>query len=219
MKPRGILSQSFDKALVSKSRSSRNIQSILNKSALSLLCLAALHACLPAPPLESVNHPPVYDRRAGNVALQDEQLEIQARQMLNEQSELFGRVHVNFNAYNASLLVTGEAIDEASHQQIIENVRAIDGVQRVLDEMQIAPPTDPASQYNDSVISGRIMVELDKIAGIQPDFKSQNVKLVVENGIVYLMGMVYRQEADRIVRAAQDVSGVVKIIKMFEYLP
>ena len=49
-------------------------------------------------------------------------------------------------------------------------------------------------------------------------FDPSRVKVVTENGTVFLMGMVYRKEADAIVTRTQQVTGVQRIVKLFEYL-
>lgn len=163
------------------------------------------------------NLPNIYDRRVGQVALQDEAIEIKVREALNNDPDIPYHSHININAYNGTLLITGETPDKVIHQKIIEKIRVINGVKRVLDEIEIAPETHPASHYNDSTITNRIKTELDKVQ-TPAGFKSQNIKICTENGNVYLLGLVYKEEADIAAKVAQEVPGVNKITKLFEYL-
>lgn len=168
-------------------------------------------------PSDANNVPVVYDRRPGKIALNDEEIEIQTREALNNDSEIPYQSHINVNAYNGTLLLTGETADNGIHDKITAKVSLIPNVKRVLDEIEIAPETHPASHYNDSVITNRIRAELDTIH-IPPGFKSQNIKIFTENGHVYLMGLVYREEADIVTKMTQQVAGVKEITKLFEYL-
>ncbi len=195
---------------------------------LLLLFILGLSACVQNPtPAPEANHlPNPFDRRNGAVALQDEQIEIQAREILSTNPE-FEPSHVNVNTYNGLLLLTGETPTEELHLSIVEKLRAIPGVKRVWDELEIAPATDQASHYNDSTVTNRILTELDRLSNpnnidsnavkLPAGFNSSSIKIVTENGVVYLLGLVYRSEADATTKAVQQVPGVLKVVKLFEY--
>ena len=50
------------------------------------------------------------------------------------------------------------------------------------------------------------------------DFSSGRIKVVSENGEVFLLGLVTQAEAVKAVEITRQVSGVKKVIKVFEYL-
>ena len=134
------------------------------------------------------NLPNLYDRRIGQVAIIDENIEINAREVLNNDLIIPYQSHININVYNGTLLVTGEAIDAGIHKQILEKVRILQGVKRVQDEIVEAPETHESSQANDSLITNRIKTELDNIQDLA-DFSSANIKVITENSSVYLIGV------------------------------
>jgi len=49
------------------------------------------------------------------------------------------------------------------------------------------------------------------------EFSSTGVKVVTEDGIVYLMGLLTKQQAQDAVDIVQQVHGVQKIVKIIEY--
>lgn len=163
------------------------------------------------------NLPNLYDRRSGDVALRDEQIEVKAREELAADPEIISQCHINVNAFNGLVLVTGEAPSEILHNRIINKIRILQGVARVQDEIDIAAESDPPARYADTTINGRIRTELDNI-NVPPDFNSANIKVVTESGSVYLLGLVYRDEGDMATKAAQQVQGVRRVVKLFEYL-
>lgn len=49
-------------------------------------------------------------------------------------------------------------------------------------------------------------------------FRANHVKVVSENSVVYLMGMVKRQEADEAANLARTAGGVHRVVRVFEYI-
>ena len=49
-------------------------------------------------------------------------------------------------------------------------------------------------------------------------FNALHVKVVTENSVVYLMGMVRKQEASEATEIARTTSGVQKVVRVFELL-
>lgn len=169
----------------------------------------------PTPDFNSLPLTP--DRRKAPVAATDGNIEIKVREMLSNDPVIPFQSHVNITVYNGTLLITGEILDETLHQQIIENIRIIVGVKRVQDETTIASAIDPATISNDSLITSRILTALDN-QPLPQNFASTDVKIITENGNVYLMGLVYPDEADLVTRAAQKIPDVKAVVKLFEYL-
>lgn len=157
------------------------------------------------------------DRRKAPVAAMDGNIEIKAREMLGNDPIIPFQSHLNIMVYNGALLITGEILDESLHQSIIESIRIIPGVKRVQDETTIASALDPATISNDSRITNRILAAIDS-QPLPQNFASTDVKITTENGNVYLMGLVYPDEADLVTRIAQKTPEVKAVVKLFEYL-
>ena len=56
-----------------------------------------------------------------------------------------------------------------------------------------------------------------KLIGVE-NLDSTHVKVVTENTVVYLMGLVKKAEAELAATAAADVAGIERVVKLFEYL-
>jgi osmotically-inducible protein OsmY len=152
------------------------------------------------------------DRRSVGAQADDESIELK---IANVRSTRYGdRVHVNITSYNGVVLLTGEVPDEATKQAIAELARTTDRVRRVQDEMVVAPPSPLSERTNDTFITSKVkarFVEANR-------FSATHVKVVTERGVVYLMGLVNRAEADEAGRIAASTSGVVRVVKVFEYI-
>ena len=153
------------------------------------------------------------DRRTTGTFIEDEAIEIKSRLALSNQKDLNKRVHINFTSYNTSVLVSGEAPTEADRQAVIDLVNNVEKVTRVHDEITIAAPSSLISRSADSVVTAKIKTKI--IA--EKDLSSLHIKVVNENGVTFLMGLVSTQEGDVATEIARRTGGVQKVVKLFEY--
>jgi osmotically-inducible protein OsmY len=158
-----------------------------------------------------------HDRRTLGAYVDDEGIELKARLAITEDKELYSQVHVNFISINGVVLLVGQAPTEAMRIKIEELTQGIEKVRVVHNEMTIAAPNSYMTRSSDSLITAKVKGSLFGIEGHE-GFDPTRVKVVTENGIVYLMGILYRSEADAVATRASRVSGVQKVVKLFEYL-
>ena len=123
-------------------------------------------------------------------------------------------MHVNVTSYNRVVLLTGEASSEELKQNIERVVMGVDNVRRIHNEIAVASMTSLASRSNDVLLTSKVKARF--LA--ERKFHVSHVKIVTENSVVYLMGIVKRQEADHAAKIASSTSGVRKVVKVFEYM-
>lgn len=152
------------------------------------------------------------DRRSAGVYIEDEEIEFRAGSRLRE-AKLDG-VRANFTSFNRRLLITGEAPTEALKARVSEIGRGVPGVKDVYNEMAIAGPIGFAARSNDGYITTKVKARMFDDSRIN----ANHVKVVTSNGVVYLMGLVKREEADIAAGIAARTSGVQRVVKVFEYL-
>ena len=153
------------------------------------------------------------DRRTTGTMIEDEAIEIKSRLALSDLKDLNDRVHINFTSFNTSVLVSGEAPTEEDRQAVIDLVKNVEKVTQVHNEITIAAPSSLLSRSADTVISAKIKAKL--IA--EKDLSSLHIKVVTENGVSYLMGLVSKEEGDIATEVARRTGGVQKVVKLFEY--
>ena len=153
------------------------------------------------------------DRRTAGTMLEDEAIEIKSRLALSDLKELNDRVHINFTSFNTTVLVSGEAPTEEDRQAVIDLVKNVEKVTVVHDEITVAAPSSLLSRSADSVITAKIKAKL--IA--EQDLSTLHIKVVTENGVTYLMGLVSEEEGDIATEVARRTGGVQKVVKLFEY--
>jgi osmotically-inducible protein OsmY len=122
--------------------------------------------------------------------------------------------HVNIASFNRRVLLTGEVRDEAAKATVEREVRSIEGVQTIDNELEVAGPSSYTSRSSDALITTKVKASLVDMKTIS----ATSFKVVTERGTVYLMGRVTEREGQVAADVARGVSGVQKVVKIFEYL-
>jgi osmotically-inducible protein OsmY len=124
------------------------------------------------------------------------------------------RSHVNVNVFNRKVLLTGEVPDRATKDQAEAIAKSVDNVASVVSDLEIGGMTPASNRNNDAYLTTKVKAELVS----RKDLFANAYKVVTEKSIVYLMGRVTRSEGDAAAEAARSVSGVQKVVKVFDYL-
>jgi len=158
----------------------------------------------------------IRDRRTPETIATDKEIEQTAREELQDDQEL-SQSHININAYNGLALMTGEVPSDAIKNKVLEIVRVIPHVAMVRDSLTVAQPIDSTARANDAQLTTQVKTALTQIHTL-PDFNSAMIKVVTENGIVYLMGRVSREEGNVVINVTRLQPAIKQIITVFEYL-
>lgn len=154
----------------------------------------------------------VADRRSTGAQVDDEAIELK---IVNNIGAGYGdQVHVNATSYNGIVLLTGEVPRQDLVATIGEIARREAKVRRVENDLTVGPISSMGDRTNDSYITSKVksrFVEANK-------FAANHVKVVTERQVVYLMGIVRRDEGDAAGQIAATTSGVVRVVKLFEYI-
>jgi len=153
------------------------------------------------------------DTRTTGTVIEDQSIEFKAAQALSADKEIKEQSNINTTSYNTIVLLTGETPSEELRQRAVNLVRNIDKVSHVHNEITIAAPSSMMSRSSDTLITSRVKTRLlanKEVSGL-------NTKVVTEKGVVYLMGLSTRSQADRATDIARRTSGVQKVVKLFQY--
>jgi len=152
------------------------------------------------------------DRRQSEVIFGDQRIEIVASNRIGD--ALAGQGHVNITSYNYMVLLTGE-VPSAQVKADAERIASeVPQVKTVINELQIAGASSMASRSNDSYITSKVKSNLLGADKVGPT----SIKVVTEAGVVYLLGLVTREEADAATEIARGTGGVQKVVRVFEYV-
>jgi osmotically-inducible protein OsmY len=114
-------------------------------------------------------------------------------------------------------LVTGETPNEELRKKIISTVQVISNVKLIHNNLIVGYPSDSSSRANDQHITETVKKALNQIRTI-PGFDPSMVKVITENGNVYLMGLIHKDEGTVVINVTRLQPGIKQIITVFEYI-
>jgi len=190
-----------------------NKVSPLAKAILGVALLASLSGCFPlVVGGVAMGAAATADRRTLGAQTEDKSITVKAEMRLNK---LGGDLaHINIASFNRKVLITGEVPDQSTKAAAEREVRAIEGVQTVYNELQIGPPASYTARSTDALVTTRVKASLVEMNTIS----AASFKVVTENGTVFLMGRVTQREGDVATDVTKSVTGVQRVVKLFEYI-
>jgi osmotically-inducible protein OsmY len=180
---------------------------------LSSLLLAGCGSMLAAVEADSIEDKP--EERTMAQRLEDESIEVKSIVNIHAANPAFDDAHLIAVSYNGYVLLAGQVDSPELKTQAAEEVRKIRGVRRIYNEIDVKAPTGALVRTSDAWITTKIKSWL--LANM--DTPGVRTKVVTENSVVYLMGLVSQEEARRISDVAASVSGVTRVVQLFEILP
>ncbi|AKS42594.1 BON domain-containing protein [Wenzhouxiangella marina] len=158
----------------------------------------------------------VQDRRSFGTVVDDNVLEIRVGDALYGDEAFDTSSRIRIVAYDGWVLLAGEVLDQRRVERATELVRQVDGVVRLFNELTPQAKASLGRRNSDRWISTRVKTSLAAID--LPDFNATRVKVMTTRGVVYLMGLVSREEAEAATEQARVVRGVERVVTMFQYL-
>jgi osmotically-inducible protein OsmY len=158
----------------------------------------------------------VYDRRSADVVLDDEVIELQAKDAYLKNPDLSRHSSLRATSYAHTVLITGQAESAQVADRYARVVAQLPKVKQVYNEAEIGPNIGIGQVSKDTMLTSRAKLAIQSVD--VPGFDTLRVKVITENGVVYLMGLVTPEEADATAEKVRRVPGVQRVVKVFEYI-
>ena len=155
----------------------------------------------------------VYDHRKIEQIISDEKISKMASDKLRFNEQIKEKTHLEVTCFNGIVLLTGEAPSVELRQLAESLVNSVPNIKRIYNQITLKGPTSALTQASDTWITTKIKTQMLATKGLQ----SGTIKVITENGTVYLMGIVSREQADIAVDIARQVAGVQRVMKIFQY--
>lgn len=177
----------------------------------TVMLLGTLSACAPLVLGTAVGGAMVAtDRRTSGALVEDKGINIKASNRILQAIGDRGRVSVN--AYNRKVLITGEVPTEADRTAVAQAVAGVENVNEVINELVVGPTAGLGTRASDALLASKVRATLIDAR----DLMSNAFDVVVSRGEVYLMGIVTEREANSAAQLTASISGVRRVIKVFE---
>ncbi|MDH4456560.1 MAG: BON domain-containing protein [Candidatus Methylopumilus sp.] len=152
------------------------------------------------------------DRRTSGTYIEDQAIELKASKAIAD--SLKEKVHANITSFNRQVLITGEVWDEASKKKAESLVKPIENVISIQNYLVVGPSSSLSTRSSDAYLTSKIKTNFLT----ENKFSANYVKVVSENGTVYLMGLVTHKEANDAAEITRNLGGVKAVVKVFEYI-
>lgn len=144
----------------------------------------------------------------------DESIETKAMVNINAADEAYDQAHLSVVSYNGFLLLVGQVPSETLKALATDVARDLEAVRRIYNEIEVAPATSAGTRTNDTWITTQVKSKLLASS----DTPGRRVKVVTEDSVVYLMGLLTAEEADRSALEAAEVKSVTRVVQLFELI-
>ena len=121
---------------------------------------------------------------------------------------------IEVTSYNQNILLTGQVIDTENKGKAVTVTKQVVGVKKIYDYIEVGATQSASQTSKDAYLTSVVKSNLLVSKGVD----SNNVKVVTTNSIVYLMGLVDKEQAKKIEAAALEVDGVKKVVSLFQYV-
>ncbi|MBE2896310.1 divisome-associated lipoprotein YraP [Pasteurellaceae bacterium HPA106] len=187
------------------------------KLSTALLAIISLQACVTAAVVgtgAAVATKVATDPRTTGTQLDDETLEVKVVSAMNKDAEIKQDANVNAVSYNSRVLLIGQVPNDSLRDTAKNLASGVDGVTDVYNEIRVGQNIGLGQNSTDTWITTQIKSKLL----VNSEVKSTNIKVVTENGEVFLMGNVTPAQANAAVEVARHIAGVKKVVKVFSYI-
>ena len=167
--------------------------------------------------LDATSNSPIEEHkgtRTLGAVVEDQNIETKVSVNLRKASQLLKDSNIDTVSFNGIVLIVGEVPNEESKSLAGHVASETRAVKKVYNELKVSGVSTWLSRTNDTWLTTKVTSQM-KFA---ENFPSSRVKVITEQGTVYLMGLVTETEADHAVSITQDVYGVERIVKLFEYI-
>jgi len=153
--------------------------------------------------------------RTAGARVEDQSIETKVIVNMKSQEPEFRKANFNVISHNGVVLLVGQVVSNEMKNKASEIAsQASSKIKRIHNELEIAGKTSLIARGNDAWIATKVRTLMLTNSGVP----SRQIRVIAENGTVYLMGLIDQSNGDNAARLARNVSGVTRVVKVFEYI-
>lgn len=181
------------------------------RQAALLLIVLFLQGCMN---VASTGAQAIYNRHSLQKNINDQYINMQVSHELFFARTDFKNTNITISTYNSEVLLAGQVYYEWQRMKATEIAQNVKGVKHVYNTITVSSPSSALTKVSDTWITTKIKTKLLACN----DLDATQIKVVTENGTVYLIGTVPADEAEAAVDIARNTDGVQRVIKIFSYV-
>ncbi len=156
----------------------------------------------------------LYDHHNLQKKISNHYATLKAYREMRLKNDAFKDTNLSISSFNNVMLITGQAPQAWQKHEIGKLVKKIADDREVYNFAEVTNPISILTELSDAWITTKIKAQYVAADEIDPNL----IKVITENGTVYLMGIIPHDEADVAVQIAKETRGVQSVIKLFSYV-
>lgn len=188
---------------------------MINRLFTALILTGALSGC--ATVLEATHDGPIEQdpgERSFGTYMDDQKIETITSVNINKAHPNLKASNINVNVFNGVVLLTGQVQDNELRLLAGRTAQQVQNVRQVYNEIQVRGNVSFLASSSDTWLTTKVK----SVLLANEDVDSGRIKVITENGVVYLMGLLTRAEAERAAEVTRSIGGVQKVVKAVEYI-
>lgn len=154
------------------------------------------------------------DRRTIGSQIDDNNIEIKSVFAIKELSEEAKNANISVASVNGIVLLVGQVRNDRLKADVENSLKGIEGIRQVHNQLRVNSNISINTKTHDVWLTSKVKSRFLTTENIS----FNNIKVITENGEVFLLGLVSKDEAALAVELARNINGVERVIKVFEYL-
>lgn len=155
----------------------------------------------------------VFDKRTAKQTADDKAITEKIEAKLNDNADIENSAHIVVVSFNQVVLLAGDVPNAEMQAQVSAIAKTVPGIVKLYNQVVISGKPSTLSRVNDSYITAKIKTKMVATE----DLESSEIQVVTVAGTVFLMGVVTQEQAQIATDIAQHVSGVEKVVRVFQY--
>ena len=200
-------------ALTTTMRRSTAVSRVLGAALLGAMVASQLGCVAAGVTTAAVGVLSAADRRTAGAIVEDQNIELKAPARLLR--AIRNSTAVDVTSYNRQVLLLGQVLDEAEKVAAEKAIRELENVNTIYNELAVGSGTDSvAKKAKDGILSTKVKSELI----LTSEVGARHIKVVSDDGVVYLLGLVTRREGEQAAQVTSRVAGVRKVVTLWEFI-
>ena len=154
------------------------------------------------------------DNRTLGKQIDDHGIEFSAHNRLSKHKGISDNANLQVVSVNGKVLVVGQTPNAYLRDEALKILNTVEGIEHIYDQIRIGNKTSFTTRSNDVWLTSKVKTALFS----SDNLDATNIKVVTENGEVFLLGLIDSQQANEAVEIARHIGGVNRVFKMFEYI-
>lgn len=167
------------------------------------------------PPTSTIENKSASENRKLSDIFADEELAHQASSLLTKDKQLYQKTHIRVFALNQTLILIGEAPTQKLKDLAEASIQSLKNIKEIKNLIAITSLPSTTTRSLDSWAT----TKLKTLLLAEKNLHSTNIKVVTENNVIYLLGLVPKTEAIQAVKIAEQVSKNYNVVSLFEITP